>query len=138
MYHSAGYPKTPDVSFKQPIKVAIKVSDINREDSPAKTDDSIQNVQKLLKEAATTTYTAYWIESKASFCDDYARNLNKDQLLGYVSRFGPGIVIYWFGFIEELNDSVPYGVLMMDHFPDDAIQLHSGDDARRLEDSPET
>ena len=30
------------------------------------------------------------------------RELCKDQLHGYVNRYGPGLVIYWFGYIEEL------------------------------------
>ncbi|XP_057870109.2 uncharacterized protein LOC131076795 isoform X3 [Cryptomeria japonica] len=41
--------------------------------------------------------------------------------LEYVNRFGPGLVIYWFGFIDELNDHSD--VLLLDHFPNDN-ELH--------------
>ena len=45
----------------------------------------------------------YWIESKASFGDE--REINKDmkkQLSAYKEMFGNGMVVYWFGFLEEL------------------------------------
>jgi hypothetical protein len=45
-----------------------------------------------------------WIESKASFGDEYSHRINsKDQFWGYKNRYGPGMVIYWFGFIQELQ-----------------------------------
>ena len=45
-----------------------------------------------------------WIDSKALFGDEkYHKDLYKN-LRGYVNRFGPGMVLYWFGFVETLND----------------------------------
>jgi hypothetical protein len=38
------------------------------------------------------------------------------HVCSYVNRYGPGMVIYWFGFIDELNDHPD--VLLMDRFPD--------------------
>lgn len=58
-----------------------------------------------------------WIESKASFgdCDTHARYL-KDQLNSYRNRFGNGIVIYWFGFQEQILNS-NNSVVVLDDFP---------------------
>ena len=59
-----------------------------------------------------------WIESKALFGDEQNhKKYLKDQLLTYYNRFGPGLVIYWFGFIEELDNNRDKGILVCDHFP---------------------
>ena len=44
-----------------------------------------------------------WIESKASFGDmkEVRKNL-KNQLYSYHELFGPGLVIYWFGILDNL------------------------------------
>jgi len=43
-----------------------------------------------------------WIESKANFGDlvECRRNYKK-QLAPYVKLFGPGMVVYWFGYVED-------------------------------------
>lgn len=56
-----------------------------------------------------------WIDSKATFGDDYVLHDNKDQFMGYVNRFGPGMVIFWFDFVETLE--APDGVLFVRDFP---------------------
>lgn len=64
-----------------------------------------------------------WIESKALFGDeDHHKNYLKEQLWSYWNRYGPGMVIYWFGFIDELDDNRDRGIIVSDHFPTD-IQL---------------
>ena len=63
-----------------------------------------------------------WIESKALFGDEeHHSNYLKDQLWSYWNRFGPGLVIYWFGFIEELDKNRDKGILVSDHFPVDIV-----------------
>ncbi|XP_049294997.1 CDAN1-interacting nuclease 1 [Anopheles funestus] len=61
-----------------------------------------------------------WIESKASFGDmDSHKRYVKDQLSSYGNRFGPGIVIYWFGYLESIVDCPENGnyVIVTDGFP---------------------
>lgn len=57
-----------------------------------------------------------WIDSKASFGDEYShKNQAEQQFQRYVNRFGSGMVIYWFGFVDELNNHPD--VLLLDNFP---------------------
>jgi hypothetical protein len=43
-----------------------------------------------------------WIESKATFGDNVEIKKNiKKQLLPYVDLFGQGMVVYWFGFLDD-------------------------------------
>ncbi len=65
-----------------------------------------------------------WIESKASFGDETSHNKNKDQFYGYKNRYGPGMVIYWFGFIDELQADQT-GILLVDDFPATIMKLET-------------
>lgn len=38
-------------------------------------------------------------------------------------RFGPGLVIYWYGFIGELDCQRDRGILLKDCFPTDIVTL---------------
>ncbi|XP_058460189.1 CDAN1-interacting nuclease 1 [Malaya genurostris] len=61
-----------------------------------------------------------WIESKASFGDmDTHLGYVKDQLISYGNRFGSGIVIYWFGFLDMIADCAENGdyIIVVDKFP---------------------
>lgn len=59
-----------------------------------------------------------WIESKASFgdCETHSKYL-KEQLGCYNNRFGAGIVIYWFGFQQEVLSMTPSNIIVLDAFP---------------------
>lgn len=64
----------------------------------------------------------HWIESKASFGDmDSHQKYIKDQLSSYGNRFGAGIIIYWFGFLESILRCCPAEdsnvFFVMDKFP---------------------
>ena len=64
-----------------------------------------------------------WIESKALFGDDNAHtSYLRDQLESYWNRFGPGLVIYWFGFIDDLASKKYGGIMLADRFPDDFVR----------------
>ena len=70
-------------------------------------------------------YIVNWIESKASFGDEYSnKTYLKDQFWSYWNRFGPGMVIYWFGFIDELDVHRNKGILLQDHFPENIVRLN--------------
>ncbi|CAB3988739.1 Hypothetical predicted protein, partial [Paramuricea clavata] len=67
-----------------------------------------------------------WIESKASFGDESShKTYLKDQFWSYWNRFGPGMVIYWFGFIDELDCNRDKGIILSDQFPSNLITLTS-------------
>lgn len=59
-----------------------------------------------------------WIESKASFGDrDSHAKYVKEQLSCYSNRFGPGIVIYWFGYQEDILNINQGNLIILDDFP---------------------
>jgi hypothetical protein len=57
----------------------------------------------------------FWIESKASFGDPYeVRRHVRRQLSPYVDLFGEGLVVYWFGYVEDMDLKLPEGVSITD------------------------
>jgi CDAN1-interacting nuclease 1 len=57
-----------------------------------------------------------WVECKGSFGDEkeYRRDYEK-QLRHYVDLFGPGMVIYWYGYIEDMpNHLKDRNILLVD------------------------
>ncbi|XP_069588610.1 CDAN1-interacting nuclease 1 isoform X2 [Ranitomeya imitator] len=74
---------------------------------------------------AVEGHVVHWIESKASFGDESSHRMYlQDQFWSYWNRFGPGLVIYWYGFIEELDCQRDRGILLKDDFPSDIVTLH--------------
>ncbi len=57
----------------------------------------------------------FWIESKATVGDavEIRRHIKK-QLEPYVHMFGDGIVVYWFGYVEDVAHHEPEGVTIVD------------------------
>ena len=57
----------------------------------------------------------FWIESKATFGDpvEIRRHIKK-QLQPYVDLFGDGLVVYWFGYVEDFDHKPPGGVTILD------------------------
>ncbi len=55
-----------------------------------------------------------WIESKALFGDEKTHaEYIESQLSSYWNRYGPGMVIYWHGFVEEITSLVKFGGIMV-------------------------
>ena len=45
-----------------------------------------------------------WIESKASFGDEYIHRKNhRGQVSKYVELYGQGILVYWYGYLDTLK-----------------------------------
>ncbi|XP_047509986.1 CDAN1-interacting nuclease 1 isoform X3 [Pieris napi] len=61
---------------------------------------------KLDVPIAVDGFVVNWIESKALFGDEENHlGYLKEQLICYWNRFGPGLVIYWFGYLETLENT---------------------------------
>uniref|UniRef100_A0A672H7T3 CDAN1-interacting nuclease 1 n=2 Tax=Salarias fasciatus TaxID=181472 RepID=A0A672H7T3_SALFA len=84
---------------------------------------------------AVEGHIVHWIESKASFGDDHShRTYLNEQFWSYWNRFGPGLVIYWYGFIGELDCQRDRGILLKDCFPTDIVTLCHAAQQDRLPD----
>ena len=59
----------------------------------------------LLKKPITWHGDEYnWIESKASFGDEYIHRKNhRGQVSKYVELYGQGILVYWYGYLDTLR-----------------------------------
>jgi hypothetical protein len=61
-----------------------------------------------------------WIDSKAMFADLETFKEHYSQLHGYYLRYGPGMVIYWHGLVDEIYSSDLYdgNIIVRDSFPE--------------------
>jgi len=69
-----------------------------------------------------------WIESKALFGDEETHQTYlKEQLMSYMNRFGPGLVLYFLGFVDTLEANTVPGIFIRDHFPNSVVFLNPKD-----------
>jgi len=61
-------------------------------------------------------HIVHWIDSKAMYAGRDAHAEHHAQFRSYVNRFGPGMVIYWFGHADSLP--LDEDVLVCDDFPE--------------------
>ncbi|XP_012231072.1 CDAN1-interacting nuclease 1 isoform X2 [Linepithema humile] len=79
---------------------------------------------KLEVPIAVNGYVINWIESKARFGNtEVHQKYMREQFLSYWNRFGSGLVIYWFGYLESLNKSSEKKFIIMDHFPENITYM---------------
>jgi hypothetical protein len=79
---------------------------------------------KLEIPIAVNGFVVNWIESKARFGSPVIhKKYIKAQFLSYWNRFGPGLVIYWFGYLENIIQASESRFIVMDHFPDNITYM---------------
>ena len=79
---------------------------------------------KLDVPIAVDGFIINWIESKALFGDPEAHSgYLRDQLWSYLNRFGPGLVIYWFGYVSQLDVHRNAGIILRESFPTDIVRF---------------
>ena len=74
-----------------------------------------------------------WIDSKATFGDQQSHTeYYESQFKFYINRFGPGLVIYWFGYLNDLdklyqnssnNSSSSSSITICDYFPTNDLTI---------------
>jgi hypothetical protein len=72
----------------------------------AKTPDVLLPVPLLVRGRVIN-----WIDSKATFGDVPSHNEYRQQFASYLNRFDAGLVIYWFGYDEVIDDDARIMVL---------------------------
>lgn len=80
---------------------------------------------KLEIPIAVNGYVINWIESKARFGNEEVHKKNvKEQFSSYWNRFGQGLVIYWFGFLDNLIQPSEKRFIILDHFPKEITYMN--------------
>jgi hypothetical protein len=80
---------------------------------------------KLDVPVAIDGFVINWIESKALFGDEEVhREYTRNQYLSYWNRFGPGLVIYWFGFPKSILQTDDKRFIIKDHLPTDMVHIN--------------
>eukprot|EP00466_Bigelowiella_natans_P009692 jgi/Bigna1/76389/fgenesh1_pg.41_\ len=75
---------------------------------------------RLLVPVDISKQSVTWIDSKASFGDPLSHEKHtQQQIQQYVDRYGPGMIIYWFGFVEGME--TPEGVKLVTDLPTTTI-----------------
>ncbi|KAM9355758.1 CDAN1-interacting nuclease 1 isoform 1-T2 [Pholidichthys leucotaenia] len=119
-----GYDKTPDIILEVPIAVEGHI--VHWIESKASFGDD-QSHRNYLNEQ----FWSYWnrksfLKGKHFQDDEMQISEVKSWLLMHPTdfyRFGPGLVIYWYGFIGELDCQRDRGILLKDCFPTDIVTL---------------
>jgi len=84
---------------------------LDGQDITYRTEEDLRGVYDKTPDALLSEPMTYngkkinWVESKASFGDDTEFRFNsKKQLVPYTNLFGPGVVVYWLGYLDGLKE----------------------------------
>lgn len=111
------------VEYEQKLELELKAMGIHFIDENVLRNKGYDKTPdfKLILPIAVDGFVINWIESKALFGDDITHSgYLKDQLLCYWNRFGPGLVIYWFGYLDVIENTTENKkmLILRDKFPD--------------------
>eukprot|EP00036_Acanthoecidae_sp_10tr_P020406 CAMPEP_0206304826 /NCGR_PEP_ID=MMETSP0106_2-20121207/9947_1 /ASSEMBLY_ACC=CAM_ASM_000206 /TAXON_ID=81532 /ORGANISM="Acanthoeca-like sp., Strain 10tr" /LENGTH=351 /DNA_ID=CAMNT_0053735653 /DNA_START=128 /DNA_END=1182 /DNA_ORIENTATION=- len=104
------------------LNVSFLSEDIQKTNRHVRTPDCA-----LITPVEVHGHLCHWVESKASFGDRQTLEDNeREQFHSYVERVGPGVVIYWFDFIEDhpevdLQEWRDRGILVVSRLPDEVV-----------------
>lgn len=94
-------------------RIPFLTEDALRQRGDAKTPDALLSVPLLVHGRVVN-----WIDSKATFGDPSSHlGYHKSQYSAYLRRFDSGLVIYWFGFDDSIDDDPR--LLILQAFPID-------------------
>ncbi|KAE8970666.1 hypothetical protein PR003_g26026 [Phytophthora rubi] len=98
-------------------QLVFESEDVLREKGLSKTPDVRLLLPIGVKDPKSgQLHVVNWIDSKAMFGDRHTHETeNASQLQGYVNRYGPGMVIYWFGHVAQLSSDSD--IYIIDSFP---------------------
>jgi CDAN1-interacting nuclease 1 len=122
-----GYPRTPDAKLTRPVVVRCPHAEAHAAfvgrgaaasspwpelgaPSAAAAASSCAPGSSSPSSFHPHEHLVCWIDSKASFGDPYGHGEeNAAQLRAYSDLYGPGLVIYWHGFVETLSTCITGG-----------------------------
>lgn len=124
------------IEYEMKLETTLKENDISyvkeselRERGFDKTPDFKLEIPIYLENGTCIN----WIDSKASFGDQQSHMDNYEtQFKYYLNRFGSGLVIYWFGYLNDIKNLNAFGnqisksssVIISDKFPNEFKTLN--------------
>lgn len=96
----------------------FRTEDDMRAEGFAKTPDVFFQIPHVVELASGERVVALWMDSKATFGEKFTLQQGlRDQLMAYRMRFGPGVVVFWFGHGDECDCKLltSHGIAVTDY-----------------------